>query len=230
MNKKWFFMGLLLTFTAQAQLFQTAEQTQSPAPKAETRARDLASYLDETRDLHASFTQLVANKGRYNQSSGEMWLAKSGKFFWDYQYPERQKIISNGKIVYQYDIDLEQISVRKRDELVGDIAMKVLSGETKLASAFHTKIIAQNKAPVELMPYIKNQGTVYQLLPKTEQNAYDSVWIAMQGGDISALMIDAGRGAKTVLAFHQLERNQNIPAQKFEFTPPKGVDVVGGEH
>jgi outer membrane lipoprotein carrier protein len=34
-------------------------------------------------------------------------------------------------------------------------------------------------------------------------------------------------GQTTLIRFSRLERNTNLPASTFKFTPPAGVDVVG---
>ena len=111
-----------------------AASTEQPAANAEKPAdkpaaagaaggNALDTFMKGTKDLQASFTQTVYNKRGEETSKGQMWVAKPGKFYWDYQSPNPQKIISNGKKVYHYDIDLEQISIRGRDELVGAAAV-----------------------------------------------------------------------------------------------------------
>jgi outer membrane lipoprotein-sorting protein len=34
-------------------------------------------------------------------------------------------------------------------------------------------------------------------------------------------------GHKTVLRFANMQHNPKLPAQQFQFTPPKGADVLG---
>ena len=195
-------------------------------PAATAAAGALAAYFRTTEDLHAAFTQTVyAHRGE-EKSSGEVWLARPGKFYWDYRRPDRQKIISDGKTVYHYDLDLEQISVRARDELVGDVAIQVLSGELSLDRAFTVSERPLAKSPTMLQPYGKD-GRIYHLTPKNTQEGYDAIWITMQKGNLSAIMMDGGRGQQTMIVFRNLRRNTGIPASRFRFTPPPGVDVVG---
>jgi len=178
-----------------------------------------------TKDLQASFTQTVYNKRGQETSSGQMWVAKPGKFYWDYQRPNPQKIISNGKKVYHYDIDLEQISVRDRSELVGDVAVELLNGDDNISRNFQTNRTVKNLVPARLQKYAAN-GVAYRLKPKKHQEEYDSLWIVLDGNTISAVMIDGG-SSQTVLTFSNMKRNAGIPAKQFEFTPPSGVDIVG---
>ena len=178
-----------------------------------------------TKDLQAGFTQSVYSKRGTESSQGQMWVAKPGKFYWDYQNPHPQKIISNGKKVYHYDIELEQISIRNRNELVGDVAVELLNGDDNISRNFQINRTVQNLVPPRLQKYAAN-GVAYRLKPKKKQEEYDALWVVLEGNAISAVMIDGGSN-QTVLAFHNMQRNVGIPAKQFEFTPPPGVDVVG---
>lgn len=233
MNKKIVSAALVSTLAWQnvhAQLFNSITTAQSQANTAtETVSANqnaLDSYLRNTKDLQASFTQTVLNSRGQQQSQGQMWLSKPGKFYWDYQSPDKQKIISNGEKVWQYDIDLAQIAVRKKDDLVGDIAVKILTGQGNVNDQFSVTTIAGTQAPILLKPMVKN-ADVYRLTPKQNQEGYDSVYVVMQNNNLKAIAIDAGRGQQTLISFSNLKRNVGIPASKFDFTPPKGVDVVG---
>ena len=203
----------------------TAPEPQQPAAPAANDANALESFMRGTKDLQASFTQTVYNKRGQETSSGQMWVAKPGKFYWDYQRPNPQKIISNGKKVYHYDIDLEQISVRSRSELVGDVAVELLNGDDNVSRNYKVERTVKNLAPSRLQKYI-GSGVSYRLKPKTHQEEYDALWVVLDGNAITAVMIDGG-GTQTILTFSDMKRNTGIPAKQFEFTPPPGVDIVG---
>lgn len=202
--------GLMLSLSLHATAASSAQLTQ---------------YFANTHDLQANFSQSVYSARGEQQSSGEVWLKQPGKFYWDYQAPERQKIISNGDAVYQYDLDLQQISVHSRKDLVGDVALKVLSGAVPLDTAFSITQVTGNALPQALAPYADDE--VYRLTPKENKENYDAVWLVMAQGNVKAIMVDAGRGQQTVLSFSAVKRNAGIPDSRFEFTPPAGVDMIG---
>lgn len=191
-------------------------------------ARDnaLTRYLLDTRDMQGAFTQTVYGGRGEQKTTGQMWMAKPGKFYWDYQTPSQQIIVSDGKKVIHYDVDLEQIAVRSRDELVGDVAMELLNGNPNLGDKFNISTIVRNKAPARLQGLVGAGGTVFQLRPKKAQNEYDAVWVVMNDSDLAAVMVDGG-AQQTVIRFNGLQRNAGVPASKFKFTPPPGVDVIG---
>ena len=207
----------------------SAEAPATEAPKTAAPAAPEGNALDAfmrgTKDLQANFTQTIYNKRGTETSEGKMWVAKPGKFYWDYQRPNPQKIISNGKKVYHYDIDLEQISVRSRSELVGDVAVELLNGDDNVSRNYKVERTVKNLAPSRLQKYI-GSGVSYRLKPKTHQEEYDALWVVLDGNAITAVMIDGG-GTQTILTFSDMKRNSGIPAKQFEFTPPPGVDIVG---
>ena len=202
-----------------------ASASQAPEKAPANDANALDAFMRGTKDLQAGFTQSVYSKRGTESSQGQMWVAKPGKFYWDYQNPHPQKIISNGKKVYHYDIELEQISIRNRNELVGDVAVELLNGDDNISRNFQINRTVQNLVPPRLQKYAAN-GVAYRLKPKKKQEEYDALWVVLEGNAISAVMIDGGSN-QTVLAFHNMQRNVGIPAKQFEFTPPPGVDVVG---
>ncbi|SUO93508.1 outer membrane lipoprotein chaperone LolA [Suttonella ornithocola] len=234
------FATLSVALSAQAQLFNihpkataTQADTQTTVSSENTKILNTASaatlekYFQQTKDLQGDFVQAVYSSRGQEKSTGKMWLSKPGKFYWDYQTPDRQKIISNGKKVWQYDLDLEQISVRKKDELVGDIAIRILTGESKLTDVFNVVAVSPKQAPTILHKVAQN-ADVYHLTPKKSQEGYDSIWVIMKNGQLEVISVDGGGGQQTVIGFTNLKRNVGIPAKQFEFTPPKGVDIVGG--
>lgn len=186
----------------------------------------LSQYLLDTRDLQGAFTQTVYGGRGEQKTTGQMWMKKPGKFYWDYQTPSQQIIVSDGSKVIHYDVDLEQIAVRSRDELVGDVAMELLNGNPNLGDKFTVSTIVRNKAPARLQGLVQGGGTVYQLRPKKSQNEYDSVWVVINGETLAAVMVDGG-SAQTLIRFDSLKRNAGVPDSRFQFTPPPGVDVIG---
>lgn len=234
MKKRLFtaIVAILLVNNVQAQLFNSMsniKETEAPTSHINNNALNssqLGYYFSEMKDLRGNFVQTVYSARGQQNSQGQMWLSKPGKFYWDYQSPDRQKIISNGKKVWQYDLDLEQVAVRNRSDLVGDVAMQILSGEAQLDNLFSVTKEQVNTAPLVIQQITKG-AELYRLVPKQAQEGYDSVWVVMKNNELKGISVDAGRGQQTVIIFTNLKRNSGIPAKKFEFVPPKGVDVVG---
>lgn len=225
--------GVQIQSAPVAQMPEVPVQSAPAQPAAQNEVRlsgahdnALSQYLLNTRDLQGKFTQTVYGGRGEQKTTGQMWMAKPGKFYWDYQTPSQQIIVSDGKKVIHYDVDLEQIAVRSRDELVGDVAMELLNGNPNLGDKFNVSTIVRSKAPARLQGLVEAGGTVYQLRPKKSQNEYDAVWVVINGEKLGAVMVDGG-SSQTLIRFEGLQRNAGVPDSRFKFTPPPGVDVIG---
>lgn len=186
----------------------------------------LASYIDETKTLKGTFEQIVYSGRGEEISSGTFSLKRPGMFDWQYEMPSAQRIISNGNKVYHYDQDLEQITIRPRSELAGDVAMNLLVGDQKLAQSFSVTATGLEQVPSRLRNDDPNL-TFYQLKPKQAGDEVDQVWVVMNGDTLAAVYVDTGVGQQSLIVLRQVERNVSLADASFTFTPPPGVDVIG---
>ena len=88
--------------------------------KTENTINSLESFLQGLNSLEVDFTQILMNEnGReLERASGVLYLKKPGKFYWNYQHPYSQKIITNGKILWIFDEDLEQVTIKNIDNSI----------------------------------------------------------------------------------------------------------------
>ncbi|MDH5728971.1 MAG: outer membrane lipoprotein chaperone LolA, partial [Gammaproteobacteria bacterium] len=93
--------------------------TLSPAGDLISQAE---AYFDQLTSLQARFEQKVENSqlGGQDYRQGVLYIKKPGRFRWDYEAPYEQQITSDGKKIWIYDKDLEQVTVRLLDNSVGN--------------------------------------------------------------------------------------------------------------
>lgn len=186
---------------------------------AQNGREQLQNFFREVQSLKASFTQaLLDAQGEPLQvTSGTVWLQRPGKFRWDYREPFPQLIVSNGNKVYLYDVDLEQVTVRPLDDALGNTPVLLLAGNEPLEKNFTVK---------ELDP---SEGLAWvELEPKAEDLVgFERMQFGFAGNQLKAMQMADNLGQITRLRFSDGERNVDIDANLFEFTPPKGVDVIG---
>lgn len=208
-----------------AQLFNHTNSSESiQSLKLTQPAQMLIDYMRESKELEADFTQVAYNQRGEEISQGHMWIQKPGKFFWDYQAPYAQEIVSDGKKVYHYDKDLEQITVRDKSDIAGDIAVRLLEGQQSIQDEFNIQLLSEDQLP----DYIdKKSNTVFSLTPRDTQAEYNQIWVVFDKEQLSQVIIDGGIGQQTVMQFKNLKRNHGINPDKFNFIAPKGVDIIG---
>jgi outer membrane lipoprotein-sorting protein len=67
--------------------------------------------------------------------------------------------------------------------------------------------------------------------PKAKDTSFELVRIGFKGEGanrgLAAMELRDTFGQTSVLKFGVVERNPSLPADTFQFTPPKGADVIG---
>jgi len=177
----------------------------------------LAAFINQTRGLKAQFSQTVLDRnGRKTQeSSGTLFLSRPGKFRWVYQKPYAQLLVGDGKRLWIYDEDLDQVTVRKLDLAIGDSPAALLAGENDIEKRFHLKD-AGNKDGLDWV----------EAAPKSKEGSFEMVRLGFKGDTLQAMQLKDNFGQTTLLRFSHLERNPALGASLFRFTPPKGADVI----
>jgi outer membrane lipoprotein carrier protein len=177
----------------------------------------LQSYTGGLKTLKAGFTQTqFDDKMRQLEvASGEFSLQKPGKFRWEYKQPYSQQIISDGKSLWIYDPELEQVVLKPLDQALGATPIALLTGEQPLQEQFNI---------VEL-------GTIdgrefLQLEPKIKDTDYGLMLLALSDKGLEAMELKDRLGQVTRIEFLQPKLNAPVDNSLFDFKPPKGVDIV----
>ena len=191
--------------------------TLSGSALADAKTR-LEAFVDGTKGLKANFTQTVFDQaGRKTQeASGNLFFSRPGKFRWVYQKPYAQLIVGDGSKVWIHDEDLDQVTVRKLDQALGDSPAALLAGDNNIEKLFNLKE-AGSKDGIEWL----------EASPKSKEGSFEKVRMGFKGNDLHAMELKDNFGQTTLLRFSNLQRNPAIGANLFRFTPPKGVDVIG---
>ena len=186
---------------------------------ANTPAEQLSRLLGELHSMQAQFNQTIydASGGSISRSKGRVSLERPGKFRWDTVTPTKQSIIADGQKIWIYDPDLEQVTVQAMKSNLADSPAFLLTGsDTALMNSF---TIAEAKAK-------RNKGTWFRLIPKDKNAMFNWVELGFHNKTLYQMRLQDGLGQQTIIQFNQVKYNQPIPSQRFNFKPPKGVDVI----
>ena len=176
----------------------------------------LNHFLADTRTLTADFKQVAIDESGHpgQPVRGTFLLAKPGKFRWNYVQPYRQEIVANGKKVWFYDEDLEQVTIKRLDHAIGSTPALLLTGEVNVEENF----TVEDQGERDGMHWTR-------LLPRAEDNTFQSIQIGIAKDQLAGMELSDHFGQLTRISFSNLKINQPIEDKRFEFTPPKGVDV-----
>ena len=65
-----------------------------------------------------------------------------------------------------------------------------------------------------------------RLTPKQKDSGLGAVRLKLAGDSVQALQLDDGLGQTTRIELLDQQRNGALPAARFRFEPPPGVDVI----
>lgn len=176
----------------------------------------LQSKLNAIHTMSATFEQVVyAKKKELSRSSGTMALSRPGHFRWQTQKPLAQWMIADGRHLWVYDIDLEQVTVKKQDKGLGSTAALFLSGyNDTVAKDFN---VTQQK---------QANTSCFDLHAKSNKANFQQVKLIFTGNALSGIELFDQLGQHTDIHLNQIKTNLTLPATLFEFKTPKNVDVV----
>ncbi len=181
----------------------------------------LKTFVSTTRSAQADFTQTVTNNGgaRIQSASGTMQFVRPGKFRWNYQKPYEQLIVGDGTRFWIYDVDLNQVSVKKLDAALGSSPAALLAGNNDIERAFALKDAGERDGLEWL-----------EAVPKANDTSFERIRMGFNAqSELVAMELRDNFGQQTVLRFSNMKRNPPLSPQLFHFVPPKGADVLADQ-
>ncbi|RRD68313.1 outer membrane lipoprotein carrier protein LolA [Comamonadaceae bacterium OH2310_COT-174] len=185
----------------------------------------LERFVQQVQSGQASFTQTVTapprdgEAGRVTRSSGTFAFARpAGQFRFDYLKPFPQQIVGDGKTLWIYDPDLEQVTARDQQRALSSTPAAIVSSAS-------TRAALERDFKLESAPDADGLQWVLAT-PKASDGTLRSVRIGFAGDALAALEIEDNFGQRSALRFEGFEKNVALPTKRFEFKPPPGVDVV----
>lgn len=179
----------------------------------------LEKFLQETQTLEANFQQtLRTHKGEVlQQTEGRFYFNRPGKFRWNYQTPFEQIIVSDGKRIWIYDVELAQVTVQKHDLSLPSSPMALLQDSAKLHQSF------------TVTPLDERDG-VYRLKLESKAGASDftQIVVGVDAKGLRFMQLHDQFEQTTDIVFSEIATNTELAKELFEFHPPAGVDVFGG--
>ncbi len=179
----------------------------------------LRGFISATHSGQANFTQVVQDKNgkKIQLASGTMQFVRPGKFRWVYQKPYEQIIVGDGAKFWMYDVDLNQVTVKKLDAALGSSPAALLSGNNEIERAFdlHDKGVQDGLDWLEAMA-------------RTHDTGFEKILMAFNAqGELAVMQLQDAFGHTTLLRFDRMQRNPQLAPSLFKFVPPKGADVLG---
>ena len=221
-------MAMLAGPAAAADVPKATGALTAPAPAATASANvstPLDKYLSDMKTLRTSFLQTLADgQGReIDRSTGTLIVARPGKFSWDI-HPQAgdtnkgagQLMVSDGRNLWFFDRDLEQVTVKPVDAALSATPAMLLSGTVDVRKNFTLSLAGQR------------DGLDWVLVePHGTDADFKDALFGFSSGDLKRMILEDKLGQTATILFDHIERNVPVSAQETSFAPPKGADVIG---
>jgi len=181
--------------------------------------RLLDKFIVETKTMSANFSQsLRTSDGELLQeSTGQFYLQKPGRFRWNYMLPYAQEIVSDGENIWIYDVDLQQVTVQKQSIALSNTPMALIQDKISVDAAFDIK------------PLDEKNG-VYRLLlaSKSETTDFKNIILGVSENGLQFMQLKDQFDQDTDIVFSDTKVNGEIDSATFIFKAPEGTDIFGG--
>jgi outer membrane lipoprotein carrier protein len=184
----------------------------------------LESFVKTVKSGRANFTQTVTAPPRDGQpsrakvSTGTFEFQRPGKFRFEYKKPFEQSIVADGKTLWLYDVDLNQVTQRAQSQALGSTPAALIAAAPDLKAL-------QADFALEATP--EHDGLQWvKATPKSKDGQLQSVQVGFQGEALAALEILDSFGQRSVIKFSKVEVNPPLGADAFSFRAPAGADVL----
>ncbi|BFN27936.1 outer membrane lipoprotein chaperone LolA [Pseudomonas sp. SCT] len=177
----------------------------------------LTGLLNQAETLTGRFSQLSLDGSgtQLQETSGELSLKRPGQFRWHTDAPMEQLLVSNGKKVWLYDPDLEQVTIQELDQRLTHTPALLLSGDV---STISENFEVSHKEAGEVVDFT--------LKPKAKDTLFDNLRLSFRNGVINDMQLIDSVGQRTNILFMGVKMNQPLKADLFTFEIPEGADVI----
>jgi outer membrane lipoprotein carrier protein len=213
-------IGLTVTSGESAAAVLAADSASASANSADLKAIlvKLQRHYQETDSFSATFKQTVTRVGAPPKvRTGTVYFEKPGRWRFDFSDPQPETIVSDGKLLYDYDPGLNQVM------------------ETPLKSALKTQAAAafllgvgsvQRDFKAEPIATPANDGLTHLLMTPKQGGEDIAVALDPHTMNIIRLRLADALGNITEFQFSRIDTNISIESSRFEFRAPDGADVI----
>ncbi len=200
-----------------AQRYAPASLLNSSSPNLDTTLRRLQERYDCTRSLQANFDETLNSPGGMTRTrKGTVYFKKVGRMRWEFAAPSEGTVVSDGKTVYDYEKDLNQVVELPVNKALKSSATAFLLGLGNIHRDFNVSMPRTSSA----------DGLLHVIL--TPKGGGDTMELGLdpKSYNIVNFKLTNQVGGITELKFNDIRTNVALDDSLFSFTVPEGVDIV----
>ncbi len=172
---------------------------------------DFSSYFVQESTLKAMDITDVA--------SGSIFVKRPGMMRWEYDKPDKQTIVTDGKKLWVYKPDDNQVMIGKAPSFFGDGKGAGFLSDMKLIREKFTVYFEKEKS---------DHDYVIKLLPKEQTVGIAEIYLAVSKTTfkIKKIITRNEYDDETIIELINSKFNLNLDESFFRFIVPEGTDVI----
>jgi outer membrane lipoprotein carrier protein len=221
MHRGTFFIAGLLSLLPQGQR------------EASVLIRHLEAKYRSAKTLKATFLERYSEGGRVLRSeSGTAYFRRPGKMRWEYEAPEKDLFLVDGKTAWFYvpaDHTVTRVPAKQSTDLRTPMAL--LAGEMKVSRICSRIELASSEKPQKEGDTVLSctlRGTEAQnSTDRGQDEAYFEV--VPDSGELTRILVRQADGVQIEFRFANWQFDPPLPPSMFRFDVPPGVAIVKGD-
>mgnify|MGYP001413538183 FL=1 len=177
----------------------------------------LDQLLSNIDTITAEINQLIVESdgGILEESQIIMHIKRPEGFYWETVTPFPELLVTNGKRLWNYQPDLEQVVIEDWNPDQSALAAQLLYGKTEnLEEDYYIVAIDAE------------QSQTFELKPKSPDNLYELITISFINSSLELIYIENSSGERTAWQFTSSDINPPLGEDLFEFIPPDGIEII----
>ena len=186
-------------------------------------ATQLTEMLNNITIINAHFTQTVTNKSGLilQEQLGTIQLKKPNLLHWQVLSPDHMLIVTDGNKIWNYDLDLEQVTVKNfSSEITNTKIASLLFGDLqKMLNNFNV-VNLNNECNTDYCFELNNKNN-----NTSEEDSFTKAHLGFnKSKQLTMLRLYDQLDQETVFNFVKFKNT--VDNKLFKFTVPDGVDVI----
>jgi outer membrane lipoprotein carrier protein len=185
---------------------------------AQSARAQLQRFSEGLETLYAKFEQQVIspNGATEDGSSGEVWLSRPRLFRWEYGGDFPELVVADGKNIWIYDEELEQVTVKDQTRAAMDSPLTLLTDPGLLDEQFEVREAGETE-----------EWQLLELRPKNNEADFERILLGLRDDSLQLMVMEDAFGLRTEVTFRMIQRNPVLDSALFTFEPPESADVIG---
>jgi outer membrane lipoprotein carrier protein len=212
--------------------------TPNAGADVQTFVQRLEARYRPARTLQATFLQRYTENGHLIRvEAGTVYFRRPGKMRWEYQSPEKNLFLVDGKTAWFYvQADRTVTRVPAKESTDWRTPLALLAGEMRVSRVCDHVRFAEHEVPestANAMLYCEVRGSQPQSekSKQAREEAQDAVYfeVVKSSGELVRVLVKNSGGVAIEFRFENWKSDPRVEDSLFRFTVPPGVAIVNGE-